>query len=195
MHTDWDKIDKELNDGMRRIREAGLRGTNRRSFIDQRPGGNLYYRKMSKAEWNNATSNGSKNYDFSKALSYFNKPLYRLWMSTSHDKCEVFGNENAVNQEDSVIVCFRFSVSCLVKANRRLVKAHQEPGAQHDSGCIAIHREGFDQTGNMSSSGDVDRVLEKNQAYNIGITSSNQGLFQRFLEESYICQPFQANRK
>lgn len=178
---------QEAFDALRNAALHGDEGT-RRQFIDNKPDGALYYRKMSNAEWNSATNNGKVKYNFSKPFSYTNTNHYRLWVSTSLDKVRLFGNEDCTQSSD-VIVMLVFNGDLTTKFT---IRGHQEKGVQGTPTIVAMHREGFPDIvqGNrvvkptMGNEGDVQIVLEAKKAYNLGFTSAQMTALNAYLLES-----------
>ena len=98
-----------VQDMMDDYREAALWGASeasRRQFIDVKADPKVCYRKMSKAEWDNCGNNDK--FDFKGIFKFNTGNNYRWWVSTSRDKCVLFGNEAATTSTD-VIVVFSFS--------------------------------------------------------------------------------------
>lgn len=163
----------------------------RRQLIDTPPDAEhkTYYRKMSRAEWNNATNNGKAKYSFLAPFKYTNTNNYRFWVSTSLDKVRVFGNEDVTTETD-VTVCFTFAVDL---TKQFTIKSHQEKGVQSNSNVVAIHREGFPSfycnstwVTNMSTDTHRDFVLVMDKAFNLGFTSKQADNLNKFLASSVL---------
>ncbi len=190
-----DRIDKGENpiqDMMGELREALLSNDQtRRQLVDVPPDAEhkVYYRKMSRAEWNNATNKGKTNYDFAAPFKYTNTNNYRFWVSTSLDKVRVFGNEDVTTDTD-VVVCFTFAVDL---TKQFTLKSHQEKGVQSNADVVAIHREGFAPfywnrkwVMNMTNDSDRDFVLGMDKAFNLGFTSKQASNLNKFLASSVL---------
>jgi hypothetical protein len=192
-----DKLSKQSEQGnnpiqesFNALRDAALHGdeATRRQFIDNKPDGSLYYRKMSNAEWNAATNNGKTKYNFNKTFSFTNTNNYRLWVSTSLDKVRLFGNEDSTQSSD-VIVMLVFNADLTSRFN---IRGHQEKGIQNTPSVVAMHREGFPDIvqgsrnvkPNMGNDGDVQVVLQAHKAYNLGFTSAQMSALNAYLLES-----------
>ena len=186
-----DRIDRGENpvqDMMTGYRNAVLQGAceaSRRQFIDVNADTKIYYRKMSQAEWTNC-SKGQGKFDFAGIFKFNTGNNYRWWVSSSRDKCVLFGNEAATTQTD-VIVMFVFSAD--LTAVFKPLKAHQMRGIQASPQYVAIHREGFPSLGvgntqilNMHSDEDVKQVLESGKSFNLGFTAQQAAQLNQYLE-------------
>jgi hypothetical protein len=128
-----------------------------------------YYRKMSNEEWNAVAKAKSL---YKAAFKYTNTTDYRYWISSSLQKVQAFGNENAAGAE-GVIVRITFSQDPIEKFRTSLA-AHQQPGVQKDATKVAVHREGFAEIDNMKTLAHLEEVLVKPRLHhNLGFTSNH----------------------
>lgn len=155
------------------------------------------YRKMSLGEWRalfaewneDAPSRGryANNTDgktilFQRPFEYTDTDNYRLWFSTSLQKCRIFDNMNATQNTD-VIMRFWFDISPKDSFMRTRMLPHKQPGVQHNPDVVAWHREGFAEERPSITDTDVMKARlnlptsggsEVKRHYNLGFTSQQK---------------------
>lgn len=132
----------------------------------------VYYRKMSKGEWD-AAQGGDP---IGAAFKYTNTNNYRYWVSSSLLKVQAFGNE-AASDSSEIIVEFTLNHNFLSTA-----LPHQKAGVQSNSDVVAVHREGFAEIGNIHDQKQVDEIVTKNLDHNLGFTQKQKELFKKGLK-------------
>ena len=173
-------------------RDFDSKGFKKRVEISQRCKPNVYYRKVSKAEYDAIQKNQSgqakgkakgkgkgkgKGNDqpnpFESTFKHVNTDNYRYWISSSESKVREFGNENATEQE-SLILRLTFDADLRQKGNHT-VAPHQAPEVQSNSKVVAMHREGFAELGNMNKPSQVEEIVKGDLDHNLGFTDQHLG--------------------
>ena len=128
----------------------------------------VYYRKISQAEWNATQQRGAN--PFKVVFDFMNSDLYRYWMSSSLQKVNLFGNENATD-DGNIVVKISFKT---VPVNKFTIAAHQQQGVQGNTKVVAIHREGFADIGSVSTENHVKEITKVDPVldHNLGFTSA-----------------------
>lgn len=170
---------ERLREVMKQIERTNSESGQMRVLCDQgSPTPDIYYRRMSKGEYDAIHSIKSK-VNIGAALTYNNAKNYRLWLSTSKKKCEVFGNEN--NDTSGFVTKVSFS-SGFSKAVTNNMKPHQMKGVQGSPEIVAYHREGFAQLGNVSTMEEMNQLMKDNKHYNIGLTLQHLTVLNQYIK-------------
>ena len=199
----WVKIATERRDQLQRKLDSAHERKRKRAalaarrLLDDQPVDHCaHYRKMSLGEWSaifadwrhakpqqgryvNGTGGKIR---LGAALRYVGTDNYRLWFSTSLQKCRNFENDKA-SAPDDVIMRFWFAEAPKDRFAPREMKPHKMPGVQHNPDVVAWHREEFaEEDPNIS---DPEIMLarlelptsgghEVKRQYNLGFTSKQE---------------------
>jgi hypothetical protein len=146
-----------------------------RVTISSRCVAKIYYRKISNGELQaiqNQQVPENQRKPFNIAFAYTNTANYRYWISSSLAKVQAFGNANSTDA-GGIIIKLTFSEDLRVSTTYS-VKAHQEPGVQHDTAAIALHREGFAEIGLINNALQVTDIINNNLDHNLGFTAHHK---------------------
>jgi hypothetical protein len=149
----------------------------------------VLYRKMSKREWNEATNNGKRGFNFTTAFKNYQTGDYaRVWTSTDLAKVRGFNNEDS-GETDYVIV--EFVLDQDVTKIFSDILPQKMTGAQHNIYAVLMHREGYKPFLHGSklikmfkTQEEVAVTIMRGMAFDLGFSAVHAPMFNKHLKSA-----------